>query len=119
MKLRFGTFEIDTDAFVFRVDGAASRIEPQTFDLLVYLASNPDRIISRDELIEHVWGGRIVSDSSIDSRIAAARRAVGDDGKDSVVVLALRRISPQSWTLCQIWQPPRPRAEPPGVEADS
>jgi TolB-like protein/Flp pilus assembly protein TadD len=55
-------------------------IEPQVFDLLVYLIRNHERVVSRDDLLAAVWSGRIVSESAIDSRIAAARAAIGDSG---------------------------------------
>jgi TolB-like protein/tetratricopeptide (TPR) repeat protein len=55
-------------------------VEPQVFDLLVYLIRNRDRVVTKDDLIEAVWGGRIVSDSTLASRLNAARKAVGDSG---------------------------------------
>ena len=77
----FGTFAIDTEAYEVRRDGSPVAVEPQVFDLLVLLVENHDRIVTRDEIIERVWKGRIVSDTAISSRIKAARRAIGDDGK--------------------------------------
>jgi DNA-binding winged helix-turn-helix (wHTH) protein/TolB-like protein len=56
-------------------------IEPQAFDLLLYLIRNRARVVSKDELISSVWGGRIVSDSALTTRINAARTAIGDSGK--------------------------------------
>lgn len=56
-------------------------LEPQVFDLLLYLIRNRDRVVSKDDLIESVWGGRIVSESTLSSRINAARKALGDSGK--------------------------------------
>ena len=64
-----------------RRDGQRVEIEPQVFDLLVFLAKRPGRVISKDEIVAGVWGGRIVSDSAIATRINAARRALGDSGK--------------------------------------
>ena len=55
-------------------------VEPQVFDLLVYLVENRDRVVSKDDLIASIWGGRIVSESTLASRINAARKAVGDSG---------------------------------------
>src|SRR5688572_8552085 len=55
-------------------------IEPQVFDLLEFLIQNRERVVSRDDLLAAVWRGRVVSDSAIDARINAARRAIGDDG---------------------------------------
>jgi TolB-like protein len=57
-------------------------VEPQVLDLLAHLLRNRDRVVSKDELIAAVWAGRIVSDSTLASRINAARRAVGDTGED-------------------------------------
>lgn len=63
-----------------RRGGEPVAIEPQVFDLLLLLVRSGGRVISRDELLADVWGGRIVSDSTLDSRINAARRALGDSG---------------------------------------
>jgi DNA-binding winged helix-turn-helix (wHTH) protein len=79
-RIRFADCELDLAAFELRRDGRRLAIEPQVFDLLVYLARHPDRLISKDELIEKVWGGRAVSDAALSSRIKSARRAIGDDG---------------------------------------
>jgi TolB-like protein len=79
-RLRFGDVEIDLAAFELRRGGARQEIEPQVFELVCYLARNPGRLVSRDELIEVIWKGRIVSDSALTSRIKSARQAIGDDG---------------------------------------
>ncbi len=79
-SLHFDGFEIDTNAFELRHGGSPVQIEPQVLELLVYLARNRGRLITRDELIENIWGGRIVSDAALSSRIKSARQAIGDDG---------------------------------------
>ena len=66
-------------------------VEPQVFDLLVYLVQNRDRVVSKDDLIASVWGGRIVSDSTLTSRINAARKAVGDSGADQKLIRTIAR----------------------------
>jgi pimeloyl-ACP methyl ester carboxylesterase/DNA-binding winged helix-turn-helix (wHTH) protein len=66
-------------------------LEPQVFDLLVYLIRNRDRVVSKDDLIAEVWGGRIVSDSTLTSRINAARRALGDSGEQQRVIRTIAR----------------------------
>lgn len=71
--------------------GAVVPVEPQVFDLLALLARNAERLVTRDEIVEAVWGGRIVSESAISARIAAARKAVGDDGKRQAVIRTVAR----------------------------
>src|SRR5690349_4137505 len=66
-------------------------VEPQVFDLLVYLVQNRERVVSKDDLIAAVWGGRIVSESTLTSRINAARKAVGDSGQDQRLIRTVTR----------------------------
>jgi DNA-binding winged helix-turn-helix (wHTH) protein len=56
-------------------------MEPQVFALLALLVENRERLVSKDEIIEKVWDGRIVSDAAVTSRVKSARHALGDDGK--------------------------------------
>ena len=69
----------------------AIQVEPQVFDLLVYLVENCHRVVSKDDIIASVWGGRIVSDSTLTSRINAARTAVGDSGRNQKVIRTIAR----------------------------
>ena len=71
--------------------GESVAVEPQVFDLLVHLIENRDHVVTKDDLIETVWDGRIVSESTLTSRINAARRAVGDSGKDQAVIRTIAR----------------------------
>ena len=66
-------------------------MEPQVFDLLVYLVENRDRVVSKDDLFASIWGGRIVSDSTLTSRINAARKAVGDSGDEQKLIRTIAR----------------------------
>ena len=61
------------------------------FDLLVYLVQNRDRVVSKDDLIASIWGGRIVSESTLTSRINAARTAVGDNGREQKLIRTIPR----------------------------
>ncbi len=81
MIYRFGNFELDVAKVELRSDGEARPIEPQVFGLLALLVENRERMVSRDEIIEKVWDGRVVSDSAVASRVKSARQALGDDGK--------------------------------------
>jgi pimeloyl-ACP methyl ester carboxylesterase/DNA-binding winged helix-turn-helix (wHTH) protein len=85
-KLAFADCEIDLAAFQLRRQGALCRVEPQVFELIAYLVRNPDRLITKDELIAGVWNGRIVSDAALSSRIKSARRALGDDGEQQRLI---------------------------------
>jgi len=69
----------------------AVAIEPQVFDLLEFLIRHRDRVVSRDDLIAGVWGGRIVSESTLASRVNAARRAIGDDGTAQRLIKTMSR----------------------------
>ena len=86
LDFRFADFEIDLARRELRRGGATVHIEPQVFDLLVHLIRNRDRIVSKDELIEVIWHGRIVSEAALSSRISAARRALGDSGNDQSLI---------------------------------
>jgi TolB-like protein/DNA-binding winged helix-turn-helix (wHTH) protein/Tfp pilus assembly protein PilF len=80
MIYRFTEFELDTSRFELRRDGIAQPIEPQVYELLLYLVRNRDRLVTRVELNQAIWNGRIVTDSTLNSRVKAARHAIGDDG---------------------------------------
>jgi TolB-like protein/DNA-binding winged helix-turn-helix (wHTH) protein len=82
---------IDTGRYEILRDGERVPVEPQVFDLLMLLVENRDRIVTRDEMIERVWKGRIVSEAAISSRIKAARRAIGDDGKAQSMIRTIHR----------------------------
>jgi len=80
MRFRFEDFELDTAAFELRRAGEAVRVEPQVFGVLACLVARHEQLVSKDELLDEVWGTRFVSDATVASRIKAARRAIGDDG---------------------------------------
>lgn len=80
MRYRLGDRELDTERFELRVQGAPVAVEPQVLAVLQFLVEERHRLVSKDDLIARVWGGRIVSDAAIASRIKSARAALGDDG---------------------------------------
>lgn len=90
MQYRFDRFELDTETFELRCDGSARHVEPLVFDLICYLSQNPGRVISRGEIVESVWGGRIVSDATISSCIKSARKALDDSGDDQSYIRTVR-----------------------------
>jgi TolB-like protein len=77
----FEDYALDTNRRELRRGPALLSVEPQVFDLLVFLVGNRDRVVSKDDLLASVWGGRIVSESTLASRINAARRVIGDNGE--------------------------------------
>lgn len=91
MIYRFGDHVMDTQNFELLRAGRPVQLEPQVFSLLVHLIANSGRVVTKDELVEAVWHERIVSDATINSRINAARRAVGDDGKTQGVIKTVPR----------------------------
>ena len=91
LDFRFGDFEIDAARQELRQAGAPVHIEPQVFDLLVYLVQHRDRIVSKDELIETIWHGRVISEAALSSRISAVRRALGDNGNDQTLIRTLHK----------------------------
>ena len=87
----FDNHTLDADRRQLRCSSDSIAVEPQVFDLLVYLVQNRDRVVSKDDLIASVWGGRMVSESTLTSRINAARKAVGDSGKDQRIIRTIAR----------------------------
>jgi pimeloyl-ACP methyl ester carboxylesterase/DNA-binding winged helix-turn-helix (wHTH) protein len=81
MRYKFGGCELDTEAFELRSAGRTAEIEPQVFDILAYLLAHRERVVSKDELFDAVWGNRFVSESALTTRIKQARRAIGDSGQ--------------------------------------
>src|SRR5580704_3022254 len=91
VRVLFADHVLDTDRRELRRGAESIAVEPQVFDLLVYLVENRDRVVSKDDLIASVWGGRIVSDSTLTSRINAARRAIGDSGNEQKLIRTIAR----------------------------
>ena len=91
MRYLFDDYALDTDRRELSHGGHTVRLEPQAFDLLEYLIRNRERLVSRDDLLAAIWGGRIVSDSAMATRINAARCAVGDTGKAQRLIKTVPR----------------------------
>src|SRR6266481_4992921 len=81
MRFLFGDYALDLERRELRRGAELVEVEPQVFDLLAYLVGNRDRVASKDDLLAAVWHGRIVSESTLTSRITAARQAIGDSGE--------------------------------------
>ena len=91
MQFRFGDHLLNAARRELCRGSQLVAVEPQVFDLLLCLIRNRERVVSKDDLIAAVWGGRIVSDATIDSRIKAARQAVGDSGEKQALIRTFPR----------------------------
>lgn len=91
VNFRFGAFAVDTEKLELTNSGEPIAVQPQVFSLLVFLIENSDRVVSKDEIIENVWAGRIVGDGTLNARINALRRALGDDGNAQSMIKTLPR----------------------------
>jgi len=91
MAYVFADCELDCERRELLRNGTAVHLEPQVFDVLVHLVRNHDRVVTREELLQAVWHGRIVSEDALTSRISAARRAIGDTGADQRLIRTVQR----------------------------
>ena len=86
LKVRFGRCVLDLDRLELRNGDNPVSLEPQVFSLLVYLLQNRDRVVSRDEIVDAVWNGRIVSEGTLNTRISGVRRAGVPNGTTQQVI---------------------------------
>jgi pimeloyl-ACP methyl ester carboxylesterase/DNA-binding winged helix-turn-helix (wHTH) protein len=91
MLIRFGDCELDSDRHELRRGAKLVHVQPQVFDLLVYLITHRDSVISKDQMVEVVWKGRFISDVTLNSRVNSARHAIGDDGKRQSLIRTVPR----------------------------
>ena len=87
----FEDYVLDTGRRELRHGNAIVRVQPQVFDLLEFLIRNRDRVVSKDDMLDAVWAGRIVSESALTTRINAARAALEDNGEDQRLIRTLHR----------------------------
>ncbi|MDH5356157.1 MAG: winged helix-turn-helix domain-containing protein, partial [Gammaproteobacteria bacterium] len=90
-RYNFARCELDTERRLLKVADISQDVEPLVFDLLAFLLGRGDSVVSRDDLITNLWNGRVISDSAISVRINAARKAVGDNGKDQSIIKTVHR----------------------------
>ena len=90
LRYLFEDFALNTDLRELRRGEHIVAVEPQVFDLLVYLVRHRARAVTKDDIFAAIWNGRIVSESALTTRINAARTAVGDSGQAQRLIRTLR-----------------------------
>ena len=88
---RFEDYCLDARRAELRRGDVQVHLEPQVFDVLLYLVRHRDRVVSKEELLTAVWAGRVVSESTLSSRLTAVRHAVGDSGERQRVIRTVHR----------------------------
>jgi TolB-like protein len=91
LQFAFEDFVLDQDRRELTLRGYVVAVSPQVFDLLLLFLSNPDRVVSKDDLLQTVWSDRIVSESTITSHINAVRKAIGDTGEEQRLLRTVAR----------------------------
>src|SRR5690606_22347309 len=106
---RFDGFELDTSLYELRRAGERIPVEPRALDVLHYLIVNRDRVVSKEELLDAVWGDRFVSEAAITTALRTARMAIGDTGKEQRLIRTVFRRGYQfTGTVAQTAAEPRP-----------
>ena len=91
MRYQFEDIVLDSDRRELARGSEAIALGPQVFDLLLHLVQNREHVVTKDNLIDVVWGGRIVSESTLTSHINAVRKAIGDTGEEQRLVRTIAR----------------------------
>jgi DNA-binding winged helix-turn-helix (wHTH) protein len=117
MIYQFAGRTLDTARRELRLGDDLVAIEPQVFDVLTFLIEARDRVVSRDDLLDAVWHGRIVSEATLSSRLNSARTAIGDSGAEQRLIRTLPRKGVRFvGEVCEVAEPelgpPRHRAPP-------
>ena len=81
MRYRFNHYVLDTDTLELSNNGVLIHSEPQVIELLVMFVKNNNRLITKEEINQAIWHGRIVSEAALSSRIKSLRHLLGDSGK--------------------------------------
>ena len=86
----FDDYTLHTQLYELRYAGAPCPLEPQVLDMLLYLIQHRDRVVSRQELLDHIWPERFISETSLDHRLMQVRQAIGDSGQRQCRIKTLR-----------------------------
>jgi DNA-binding winged helix-turn-helix (wHTH) protein len=115
----FGAYTLDTQKYALSRAGAAVHVRPKVFQVLAYLLAHRDRVVPKLELLAQVWPGQAVSDETLDSCIALARRAVGDSARVQAVIQTRRGVGHRFVTAVEVRDHPPLAAATAGVAVAS
>lgn len=124
IRLSFGEFELDQARFELRRGGEPVEVQPKVLDLVFYLVAHAERVVTKTELLDHVWPGVVVTEASLSQAISAARRALGDDGTAQSLIRTVRgrgfRFTAETKQLAAVGdQHGAAAAQPPGLALDA
>src|SRR5262249_31065295 len=109
---RFDNIIVDGASFRIMVDGEPRSIEPKSFRLLQFLIEERDRAVSKDEILQAVWGGAFVSDNALTRAIAQIRKVIGDDHKHPRYIETISTVGYRFLAQVTEWQNPDTELEP-------
>jgi class 3 adenylate cyclase len=112
MRYVFGDYSLDTQRYELSRAGLLIPLRPKVFQLLAYLITQRDRVVLKEELLDHLWPAQYVGDAALNSYIMAVRQALGDNGQRQQVIRTVRGRGYRFVALVEE-QEPAPRAEPP------
>jgi pimeloyl-ACP methyl ester carboxylesterase/class 3 adenylate cyclase/DNA-binding winged helix-turn-helix (wHTH) protein len=112
VRYRFAGAAVDTDTYELRVGGRVVDVEPQVFDVLAHLIAHRDRVVTKAELLDTIWGDRFVSESALTTRIKQVRQSVGDDGRAQRLIKTARGRGYRFVAPVEELEKPRPAANP-------
>src|ERR1700728_5438064 len=88
---RFGQFVLDARKRTVHRSSSPVSLTPRAFDVLLYLAQNPNRLVTKEELLQGVWGDTIVEEGNLTQYISHLRKALGDNSENSRLIVTIAR----------------------------
>src|SRR6266700_8331271 len=90
MRYAFADCVLDTQLYTLARAGSSRPLRPKVFQVLVYLLTHRDHVVSREELCAQVWPGQFISETTLESCIKAVRQAIGDSGHSQQLIQTSR-----------------------------
>src|SRR4030088_730689 len=88
---RFGPYVLDSQRRTLYCDESPVPLTPKAFDVLFFLAQNPKRLITKDELLKAVWGDAFVEEGNLTQYISHLRKALGGNSEDNRLIVTISR----------------------------